>query len=117
MAFLSGKRILITGVISNRSIAYGIAQACREQGAEIALTYAADGFKSRIEGLAESLGAEVLLPLDVTDDEQIDDLKAQMEQHWGGLDGVVDSNGFATREAVGGEFLAGLSHEPLTIAH
>lgn len=117
MAFLSGKRILITGVISNRSIAYGIAQACREQGAEIALTYVADRFKSRIEGLAESLGAEFLLPLDVTDDEQIDDLKAQIEQHWDGLDGLVHSIGFAPREAIAGDFLDGLSREAFNIAH
>jgi len=117
MAFLSGKRILITGVISNRSIAYGIAQACKEQGAEIALTYVGERFQKRIEGLAESLGAAFTLPLDVTDDAQLNSLKENINQHWDYLDGVVHSIGFAPRESIAGDFLDGLSREAFSIAH
>ncbi|HLR82505.1 MAG TPA: enoyl-ACP reductase FabI [Paenalcaligenes sp.] len=117
MAFLSGKRILITGVISNRSIAYGIAQACRQQGAEIALTYVGERFKSRIEKLAEELDAQFLLPLDVTDDSQVDELGDSIRAHWDGLDGLVHSIGFAPRESIAGDFLEGLSREAFTVAH
>lgn len=117
MAFLSGKRILITGVISNRSIAYGIANACKEQGAEIALTYVGERFKKRVTGLAEQLGAEFVLPLDVGDDEQVDTLGAAIESHWDSLDGLVHAIGFAPREAIAGDFLDGLSREAFTTAH
>lgn len=117
MAFLSGKKILITGVISNRSIAYGIAQACKQQGADIALTYVGERFQSRIEGLAEELEADFVLPLDVSEDSQIDALSSNIQAHWEGLDGLVHSIGFAPREAIAGDFLEGLSREAFTIAH
>lgn len=117
MAFLSGKRILITGVISNRSIAYGIAQACQRQGAEIALTYVGERFEKRIQGLAEELGASFVLPLDVSSDAEIEELNGLIQQHWDSLDGLVHSIGFAPREAIAGDFLEGLSREAFAVAH
>src|SRR5699024_4387721 len=117
MGFLQGKRILITGVISNRSIAYGIAQACHQQGAEIALTYVGDRFKERVEGFANELGSNIVLPLDVSEDQQIEDAIKELGQHWDGLDGLVHSIGFAPRESIAGDFLDGLSREAFRIAH
>src|SRR5690625_6170604 len=118
MAFLSGKRILITGVISNRSIAYGIAQACQRQGAEIALTYVGERFEKRIQGLAEELGASFVLPLDVSSDAEIEELNGLIQQHWDSLDGLVHSICFAPRAAIAGAFVAGLSRsEEHTSAH
>ena len=117
MAFLSGKRILITGVISNRSIAYGIALACKQQGAEIALTYVSERFKERVAGYAAELGCDIVLPLDVADDQQITDVMTQLQTHWDGLDGLVHAIGFAPREAISGDFLDGLSREAFAIAH
>lgn len=117
MAFLSGKRILITGVISNRSIAYGIAHACRQQGAEIALTYMGERFKERVEGYAAELGSNIVIPLDVADDQQIEDAITTLQQHWDSLDGLVHAIGFAPREAIAGDFLDGLSREAFAVAH
>ncbi len=117
MAFLNGKRILITGVISNRSIAYGIAQACKEQGAEIALTYMGERFKERVEGYAAELGSNIVIPLDVAEDQQIEDAITTLQQHWDGLDGLVHAIGFAPREAIAGDFLDGLSREAFATAH
>ena len=117
MAFLSGKRILITGVISNRSIAYGIAHACRKQGAEIALTYMGDRFKERVEGYAAELGSNIVIPLDVADDQQITDAISTLKTHWDSLDGLVHAIGFAPREAIAGDFLDGLSREAFATAH
>ncbi len=117
MAFLSGKRILITGVISNRSIAYGIAHACRQQGAEIALTYMGERFKERVEDYAAELGSNIVIPLDVAEDQQITDAITTLQQHWDGLDGLVHAIGFAPREAIAGDFLDGLSREAFAVAH
>src|SRR5690606_9393353 len=117
MGFLSGKRILITGVISNRSIAYGIAQACRQQGAEIALTYVGERFKERVEGFAQELGCSIVLPCDVSEDAQIEQAVQSLGEQWDGLDGLVHSIGFAPREAIAGNFLDGLSREAFRVAH
>lgn len=117
MGFLTGKRILITGVISNRSIAYGIAQACKQQGAELAFTYVGDRFKERVREFAAELGSDILLPCDVSDDEQIKQAFAQLGERWDGLDGLVHSIGFATRESIAGDFLDGMSREAFRIAH
>ncbi|MCQ9615377.1 enoyl-ACP reductase FabI [Paenalcaligenes niemegkensis] len=117
MGFLEGKRILVTGVISNRSIAYGIAQACRKQGAEIALSYVGERFKERVEGFANELGSNIVLPLDVAEDAQIDEAIHELRRHWDSLDGLVHSIGFAPREAIAGDFLDGLSREGFRIAH
>ncbi len=117
MGFLAGKRILITGVISNRSIAYGIAKACHQQGAELAFTYVGDRFKDRVVEYAAEFGSHIVIPCDVAEDAQIEGAFATLKTHWDGLDGLVHSIGFAPREAIAGEFLDGLSREGFRIAH
>jgi enoyl-[acyl-carrier protein] reductase I len=117
MAFLSGKRILITGVLSNRSIAYGIAKACHREGAELAFTYVGDRFKERITDIASEFGSSLVFPCDVGDDAQINQLFVDLGQSWDGLDGLVHAIGFAPREAIAGDFLDGLSRDAFRIAH
>jgi enoyl-[acyl-carrier protein] reductase I len=117
MGFLTGKRILITGVISDRSIAYGIAKCCHEQGAELAFTYVGDRFKERVTQYAAQFGTNIVLPCDVADDDQIDAVFKDLATQWNGLDGLVHSIGFAPREAISGELLDGLSREAFRIAH
>lgn len=117
MGFLSGKRILITGVISDRSIAYGIAKACHAQGAELAFTYVGDRFKDRVQGYAKNFGSDIVLPCDVADDAQIESVFQALSSQWDGLDGLVHSIGFAPRESIAGDFLDGLSREAFRIAH
>jgi len=117
MGFLQGKRILITGVLSNRSIAYGVAQACRAQGAELAFTYVGERFEARVRELAASLGSSLVLPCDVGDDAQIAQAVAALQGEWTHLDGLLHSIGFAPREAIAGDFLEGLSREAFRIAH
>lgn len=117
MGFLAGKRILITGVISDRSIAYGIAKACHDQGAELAFTYVGDRFKDRVTGYAKDFNSDIVLPCDVADDAQIEAVFTDLATRWPQLDGLVHSIGFAPREAIAGEFLDGLSREAFRIAH
>src|SRR5580698_4061707 len=95
MGFLAGKRILLTGLLSNRSIAYGIAQACKREGAELAFTYVGDRFKDRIVEFATEFGTDLVFPCDVADDAQIDALFASLKERWASLDGLVHSIGFA----------------------
>ncbi len=116
MGFLSGKKILITGVISNRSIAYGIAQACQREGAELAFTFATEKYKDRVAALAAEFGSDIVLPMDVGSDEQIAAAVASLSEKWDGLDGLVHSIGFAPREAIAGDFLEGLSREAFQTA-
>jgi enoyl-[acyl-carrier protein] reductase I len=117
MALLTGKRILITGLLSDRSIAYGIATACRREGAELAFTYVGDRFKDRITEFATAFGSTLVFPCDVADDAQIAGTIEALRSHWDGLDGLVHSIGFAPREAIAGEFLDGLSREAFRVAH
>jgi enoyl-[acyl-carrier protein] reductase I len=117
MGFLAGKRILVTGVLSNRSIAYGIARACHREGAELAFTYVGDRFKDRVTEFAADFGSDIVLACDVGEDAQIDQAFAELAQRWDGLDGLVHSIGFAPREAIAGDFLEGLSREGFRIAH
>tara|TARA_B110000503_G_scaffold139359_1_gene227575 strand:+ start:1883 stop:2668 length:786 start_codon:yes stop_codon:yes gene_type:complete len=117
MAFLTGKQVLITGVISNRSIAYGIAKQCHAQGAELAFTYIGERFKDRVTQLAADFGCKLVLPCDVAEDDSIQSLFESLGQTWQGLDGLVHSIGFAPREAIAGTFLEGLSREGFRIAH
>ena len=117
MGILNGKRILITGVISNRSIAYGIAHACRAQGAELAFTYVGERFEGRVRGFAEELGSDIVIPCDVSDDNQIETTFATLRERWDGLDGLVHSIGFAPRDALEGDFLDGMTRENFRIAH
>jgi enoyl-[acyl-carrier protein] reductase I len=117
MGFLAGKRLLITGVLSNRSIAYGIARACKAQGAELAFSYVGERFRERITEYARDFGSELVFECDVADDAQITRLFAQLGAAWGQLDGFVHSIGFAPREAIAGDFLEGLTRENFRIAH
>ncbi|MEZ7828093.1 enoyl-ACP reductase FabI, partial [Brachymonas denitrificans] len=117
MGFLSGKKLLITGVLSNRSIAYGIAKACHEQGAELAFSYVGERFKDRITEFAADFGSNLVFDCDVGDDAQIEKLFADLSQVWPKFDGFVHSIGFAPREAIAGNFLDGLSRDAFKIAH
>jgi len=117
MGFLSGKKLLITGVLSHRSIAYGIAKACHAQGAELAFSYVGDRFKERISEFAGEFGSKLVFDCDVGDDAQIDRLFSDLAAHWPEFDGFVHSIGFAPREAIAGNFLDGLSREGFKIAH
>lgn len=117
MGMLSGKRALIVGVASDRSIAWGIAQAMRAQGAELAFSYANDTFKERVVPLAESIGSRLTMPIDVQVDEQIDAAFSLIGSEWGHLDIVVHAVAFAPREAISGSFTANTSREAFRIAH
>ena len=117
MSFLQNKRILITGVLSNRSIAYGVAKACHAQGAQLAFTYQNDRFEERIRDLAKAFDSAICLPCDVSEDSQIDGLAEKLAGHWAQLDGLVHAIAFAPREAIAGDFLEGLSREGFRIAH
>lgn len=117
MGFLAGKRILITGLLSNRSIAYGVAKACRDQGAELAFTYQNERFQERVTDMARELGSDIAVACDVADDAQIAALFEQLGKRWDGLDGLVHAIAFAPREAIAGDFLDGLSREGFRIAH
>ncbi len=115
--FLQGKKILVTGVLSNRSIAYGIARACHQQGAELAFTYQGERFRDRITEMAADFGSSLVFPCDVTEDAQIDAVFAELTEKWGALDGLVHAIAFAPREAIAGDFLEGASREAFRIAH
>jgi enoyl-[acyl-carrier protein] reductase I len=117
MGFLTGKKLLITGVLSNRSIAYGIAKACRREGAEIALSYVGERFKERTQQFAADFDSTLIFDCDVGSDEQITQLFTDLAQTWSKFDGFVHSIGFAPREAIAGDFLEGLSREGFKIAH
>jgi enoyl-[acyl-carrier protein] reductase I len=117
MALLSGKKILVTGVLSNRSIAYGIAKAARREGAEIALTYQNERFKDRVTEMAKELDSDLALPCEVTSDDEIKSLFDQLGSRWKTLDGLVHAIAFAPREAIAGDFLEGISREAFRQAH
>ncbi|AOZ52248.1 MULTISPECIES: enoyl-ACP reductase FabI [Chromobacteriaceae] len=117
MGFLQGKKILITGMISNRSIAYGIAQACHREGAELAFTYVVDKLEDRVREMAADFGSKLVYRCDVQNDDEINQLFADLAKQWDGLDGLVHSIGFAPREALEGDFLDSLSREAFQIAH
>jgi enoyl-[acyl-carrier protein] reductase I len=117
MGFLTGKKFLITGVLSNRSIAYGIARACHAQGAELAFSYVGDRFKDRITEFAAEFNSSLIFDCDVGDDAQIAKLFQDLSATWPRFDGFVHSIGFAPREAIAGDFLEGLSREAFRIAH
>ncbi|NBC48387.1 MAG: SDR family oxidoreductase [Gammaproteobacteria bacterium] len=117
MGFLSEKRILITGVASNRSIAWGVAQAMHREGAMLAFTYQGDKLKGRVEDLASQCDAEFVLPLDVTNDEQINGCFAALGEHWDGLDGIVHSIAFAPKEELEGDYVDCVTREGFAAAH
>ncbi len=117
MGFLAGKKLLITGVLSNRSIAYGIAKACHAQGAELAFSYVGERFKDRITDFAADFNSKLVFDCDVGDDAQIEQLFRDLSAHWPTFDGFVHSIGFAPREAIAGDFLEGLSRDGFKVAH
>jgi enoyl-[acyl-carrier protein] reductase I len=117
MGLLNGKKLLITGVLSNRSIAYGIARACHQQGAELAFSYVGERFKERITEFAAEFGSTLIFDCDVSDDDQIHQMFADLSKTWPKFDGFVHSIGFAPREAIAGDFLDGLSREAFRVAH
>ena len=117
MGFLAGKRLLITGLLSNRSIAYGIARARHREGAELAFSYQGERFKERITEFAAEFGSTLVYDCDVADDAQITRLFDDLAQAWPEFDGFVHSIGYAPREAIAGDFLEGLSRESFRIAH
>jgi len=119
MGFMAGKKALIVGVASDRSIASGIAEAFSREGCEIAFTYQNDKLKGRVEKLAERLGqnTELLYPCDVTSDEEIDAVFAGLGSHWDGLDILVHSVGFAPREQLAGGFVESITREGYAISH
>ena len=117
MGFLAGKRLLITGVLSNRSIAYGVARACRREGAELAFSYVGERFRDRVSGFAAEFDSTLVFDCDVADDAQIDARFSQLGDAWPEFDGFLHSIGFAPKEAISGSFLGGLSREGFRIAH
>jgi len=117
MGFLAGKRVLVTGLLSNRSIAHGIAEAARREGADLAFTYQNDRFRERVTEMAGEFGSKLVFPCDVANDAEIAALFAGLAKAWDGLDGVVHAIAYAPREAIAGDFLEGLSREGFRIAH
>ncbi len=118
MGFLAGKKILITGMLSNRSISYGIAKACAREGAELAFAYQGEGIEERVRKLANDFGVtDRVYSCDVTKDAELDALAASLKAAWGELDGAVHAIAFAPREAIAGDFIDGLSRESFAIAH
>ena len=117
MGILAGKHALIVGVATDRSIAWGIAQAMHAQGAELAFSYANDKFKERVQPLAASIGSKLLMPIDVQLDDQIDAAFGLLTREWGQLDILVHAVAFAPREALAGGFAANTTREAFRIAH
>ena len=117
MGFLQDKKILITGLLSNRSIAYGIAKAMSREGAILAFTYQNDDLRDRAMRLTHDFGSVPLVRCDVSSDEQISVLFEQLGKEWAGLDGIVHSVAYAPREALKGEFLEGLTRDAFRTAH
>lgn len=117
MGFLTGKRALIVGLASNRSIAWGIARAMHREGAELAFTYQNEKLQERVRKMAAECGSSITLPCDVASDEQIDAAFAGLREHWDGLDIIIHSVAFAPKEALEGEYLASVSRDSFRVAH
>jgi len=117
MGFMAGKKALITGVASDRSIATGIAEAFKREGAELAFTYQGERLKGRVEEFAASCGSKLVLPLDVSEDAQIDEVFKELKNQWGELDVLVHSIGFAPREQLAGKYLDSVTREGYRISH
>lgn len=117
MGFLTGKRALIVGLASNRSIAYGIAQAMHREGAELAFTYQNEKLQGRVEKMAAEMGSEITMPCDVASDEQIEAVFTRLDDFWDGLDIIIHSVGFAPRNELEGNYLDAVTREGFNIAH
>lgn len=116
MGFLTGKKALIVGLISNRSIAYGIAEAMHREGAELAFTYQTDKFQGRVTDMAAEFNSDIVLPCDVSFDEQIQALFGSLEQRWDGLDIIVHSVAYAPQDQLEGDYTTNLSREGFRVA-
>src|SRR5947207_213003 len=117
MGFLAGKKVLVAGLLSDRSIAYGVARAMRREGAELAFTYQSEGVRARVAKLALEFDSGMVLPCDVADDGQIDAAFDALARRWDGLDGIVHAVAFAPREALAGDFLDAISRDAFRTAH
>lgn len=117
MGFLAGKRALITGVASNRSIAWGIAQAMRREGAELAFTYQTEKLRPRVETMAAECGSQITMPCDVGSDDQIAAVFEALKPQWDGLDIIVHSVAFAPQEALRGSYLDSVTRDNFLSAH
>ena len=117
MGFLAGKRAVIVGLASNRSIAWGIAQALRAQGAELAFNYQTEKLKGRVEKMAADLDSDIALPLDVTEDDQIQDFFGKLSKHWDGFDILIHSVAYAPAEQLEGGYIEAINREGFRIAH
>ena len=117
MAMVANKRILVTGLLSKRSIAYGVAKSLHREGAELVFTYQGESVRDRVESLASEFGAKVVLPCDVGSDEEIAELFANLAQSWDGLDGIIHAIAYAPRESLAGDFHAAVTRENFRIAH
>ena len=117
MGFLDDRKILITGVLSTRSIAYGIAKACRREGATLAFTYANADLRERVVRIAAEFGPCPVLACDVASDDEIAALFETLRGEWNGLDGLLHSIAFAPRESLAGDYLNAVSRDAFAIAH
>ncbi len=118
MGLLTGKRFLITGIMSNRSIAYGIAKAFHKEGAECAFSYVGDKFKDRVTKIVGEFNPKAIIPLDVAEDAQITAVKSILEEVWpDGIDGFVHAIAFAPADQLDGDFLKNINREGFNVAH
>src|SRR5579863_1011640 len=117
MGFLAGKRALIVGLASDRSIAHGIAVAFKREGAELAFTYQGERLKERVEEMAREFGSNLVFPMDVANDAEIDAAFANLKKHWSSLDILVHSVGFAPRDQLTGSYIDSVTREGFRIAH
>jgi enoyl-[acyl-carrier protein] reductase I len=117
MGFLQGKRALITGIASERSIAWGAAQVMAREGAELAFTYQGDKVRDRVRDMSRQLGSDIYLPMDVSLDEEIDAVFSSLRESWDSLDIILHSIGFAPRDQMKGDYLETVNREGSKVAH
>ena len=117
MGFLANKRVLITGLLSNRSIAFGIAKAMKREGAILAFTYQGEELRERVVKLAAEFDSNLLFPCDVANDNDITSCFESLQKHWDGLDCIIHSIAFAPRDALTGDYLESVNREAFRIAH
>ena len=117
MGFLQGKKILIVGLASNKSIAWGIAQAMHREGAELAFTFQNERLQDRVVKMAAECDSTITVELDVSSDDQINNVFTELGKHWDGLDGIVHSVAFAPREALDGDYVEATTRENFTVSH
>lgn len=117
MGFLTGKKAIIFGLISNRSIAYGIAKSFHEQGAELAFTYQTDKLKDRVSAMAAEFNSSLVFPCDVAHDEEINNVFINLKKHWTKVDNVIHSIAFAPADQIAGDYIQNATREGFRIAH